>query len=92
MERLILGVKDIKDFEDIVLYPNPTTGELHVTFPSFGGAGVVCHSSLVTNIEIFDVYGRNILHSIDVSGLHAGIYFVKITTEKGIVMKKIIKL
>ena len=42
---------------NIVLYPNPTTCEFHVTFPSFEG-GVVSHSLHVTNIEVFDVYGR----------------------------------
>jgi hypothetical protein len=107
-ETITLGIKDITDSEDIILYPNPTTGELHVT----------CHSSLVTNIEVFDVYGRRLLEQkaegrrqkaensppfmegwqpqavgvINISHLHAGIYFVRITTEKGVVMRKVVKL
>ena len=76
--------------QNIQIYPNPTTGELHVT----------CHSSLVTNVEIFDVYGRNVtphtathtpLTAIDISHLSAGIYFVKISTEKGEVIRKVLK-
>jgi hypothetical protein len=89
-ETITLDITDFKDSEAIILYPNPTTGELHVT----------CHSSLVTNIEVFDVYGRNILShtahhtphtAIDISSLWAGIYFVRITTEYGVVMRKVVK-
>jgi len=57
----------------------------------------------IENIEIFDVYGRKLylstrplVHSstvnIDISHLQNGVYFVKITTEKGIVVEKIIKI
>jgi hypothetical protein len=77
--------------ENITLIPNPTTGELQVT----------CHASLVTNIEVFDVYGRKlsqisypksqISYQIDISDLSAGIYFVRIRTESGEVVKKVIK-
>jgi hypothetical protein len=84
-------MKRLEDvFENITLIPNPTTGELHV----------ICHASLVTNIEIFDVYGRKQSHlsrvtchenKIDISHLSAGVYFVKITTESGEVVKKVIK-
>jgi len=52
------------------------------------------------NIEVFDVYGRKLSsnhliptssnHLINISHLYSGIYFVKITTEKGVVTKKII--
>ncbi|MCL2168373.1 MAG: T9SS type A sorting domain-containing protein, partial [Lentimicrobiaceae bacterium] len=77
---------------DITLIPNPTTGELQVT--SYG--------LQVTNVEVFDVYGRKLhsstcplVHSstttIDISDLQSGIYFVKITTEEGIITKKVIK-
>jgi uncharacterized protein (DUF2141 family) len=57
-------------------------------------------------VEVFDVYGKrhasrvtrndNTSHSsslisIDISELKAGIYFVKIITDKSILTKKIIK-
>ena len=89
IETIELGAKDAKEFEEIVLYPNPTTGELRVQCSMFN---VQC-------VEVFDIYGRNVSNlishisnqKIDVSRLQAGIYFVKIITEKSVVIKKIIK-
>jgi len=77
--------------EQIVIFPNPTTGEL----------GIRNYELRIESVEVFDVYGRK--HEctnarkheggilMDISHLPAGIYFVKINTEKGIITKKIIK-
>jgi hypothetical protein len=78
--------------ENITLVPNPTTGELQITN----------YELHITSIEVFDVYGRNIplptrplvssyTTKIDISHLAQGLYFVKITTEAGEVVKKVIK-
>ena len=78
--------------QQITLYPNPATGELRVT--SYG--------LQVTGIEILDVTGKNQKAEgrkqkaesemvIDISHLQAGSYFVKLITEKGIFVEKIIK-
>jgi hypothetical protein len=85
----VLNVIELKN--NVTIYPNPASDELHVT----------CHSSLVTNIEMFDVLGRKqkaesrrqkaeSIILMDISDLHSGIYFVKITTEQGSITKKII--
>ena len=51
-------------------------------------------------VEIYDVYGRlqdykttrqQDMTSIDLSNLNAGIYFVKINTEEGNIVKQFIK-
>jgi hypothetical protein len=78
-------------FENITLTPNPTTGELTINNEQL----------IINNVEIFDVYGRNVSshhlitsssnHHISISHLQAGIYFVKISTEAGEVVKKIVK-
>ena len=88
VETITLDFKDFKDIADIVLYPNPTNEELRIENGELR----------IENVEIFDVYGRKIFNfqlstfnSIDVSHLHAGIYFVRITTEKGMVMRKVVK-
>jgi len=80
-----LNVIDYKD--NITIYPNPANDELKIENGELK----------IENVEIFDVYGRKIFNfqlstfnSIDVSGLHSGIYFVKITTEQGVTTKKII--
>jgi hypothetical protein len=89
-ENIELGVKEDKKLEEVILYPNPTTGKLQVQSSKF----------MVQCVEIFDVYGRKILEqkaesrkqkAIDIFEFQAGIYFAKITTEKGIATKKIIK-
>lgn len=79
------GVKEVKiGSEDISVYPNPVENELRVS--------VECSS-----IEVFDFAGQNVASvndasSVDMSGLAAGIYFVKATTADGkTVSKKIIK-
>ncbi|MCL2289429.1 MAG: S8 family serine peptidase [Bacteroidetes bacterium] len=75
----------------ITIYPNPTTGELQVT--SYG--------LQVTDVEILDVTGRKLSprhlivssshQKIDISNLNPGIYFVKIITDAGEVVKRVVK-
>jgi len=72
----------------INVFPNPTTGQLTIDNGQL----------IINNVEIFDVYGRKILvptltvlRSYDLTVFQPGVYFVKISTEKGIVIKKIIK-
>ena len=75
---------------NVTLYPNPTTGELQVTSDELQ----------ITSIEVFDVYGRKLLsftprmsqqQTLDISQFSAGIYFVKIGTEAGKVVRKVVK-
>jgi len=85
-----VNVKD-SNLSKIYLYPSPTTGQLSI---------VNCQLS-INKVEIFDIYGRILSshhlitssshHQIDISHLHPGVYFLKIATEKGEIMKKIIK-
>jgi len=83
-----VGINESGDVDIIVIYPNPTTGELFVQSSMFK----------VKSFEIFDIYGRKVLApsltvllSYDLTVLQAGIYLIKIITEKGIVTQKIIK-
>ena len=77
---------------NITIYPNPTTGEL-----------IIDNGELTINsVEVFDVFGRKLKGKggkeqgggkiqLDISDLSAGIYFVKIRTETGEVVKKVVK-
>jgi len=78
--------------ENITIVPNPTTGELTIDNGQL----------TINNVEVFDIYGRKqniqfhsygliILRSYGLSNLPSGIYFVKIFTEKGEIVKKIVK-
>jgi hypothetical protein len=71
--------------------PNPTTGELTINNEQL----------TINNIEIYDVYGKKLSsnhlitsssnHHINISHLQSGIYFVKIITEAGEIIKKVVK-
>jgi hypothetical protein len=76
----------------IQIYPNPTKDEF----------SVISYQLSVISIEIFDVYGRKLSpnhlitsspnHLINISHLQAGVYFLKINTDKGEVIKKVVKI
>ena len=78
-------------YENITLYPNPTTGELRIENGELR----------IKSVGVFDVYGRNLLTSfvsqmspettINLAHLPAGIYFVKVKTETGEMTQKVIK-
>ena len=75
----------------IVVYPNPTTGELRIENGKLR----------IKSVEIYNIVGQkqkmilhspfSILNSIDISHFPVGIYIVKVITEDGIFVKKIIK-
>jgi len=84
-----VGIETIEN-DGITIYPNPTDGKLTVLSEQFS----------VENVEIFDVFGKIHLSrvtrhasrlTINISHLPAGIYFVKITTDVGVTMRKVIK-
>ena len=74
---------------NLKLYPNPTTGELKIENGEWR----------IENVEVFDVYGRNVganlrvcpHTAIDMLELPTGVYFVKITTNAGETIKKVVK-
>ena len=71
------------------LYPNPTTGKLTIENGQL----------TIKNVEVFDMLGKKQLSIIncqlsinmDVSPLPAGVYFVRLDTETGLLTKKLIK-
>jgi len=83
------SVKQNHDNDNLItIYPNPTNGELRVT----------SYKLQVTNIEVYDIYGRKVLEpsltvlqSYDITVLQAGIYFLRIKTDAGEFVKKVIK-
>jgi len=85
-------IEPAQELSEVEVFPNPTTGELTIKWTS----------GRVNEVEIYDIYGRKQKAEsrkqkaegevvLDVSYLAAGIYLVKITTEKGIVVKKVVK-
>ncbi len=72
---------------DVQVYPNPTTGMITV------------ESEGLQQVEIFDNVSRKVMqsnatgskHQMNLSRLSAGAYYVRVTTDKGVAVKKVIK-
>ncbi|MCL2511837.1 MAG: Ig-like domain-containing protein, partial [Bacteroidales bacterium] len=77
------------NLEDIMVYPNPTSGEITIENGELK----------IENVEIFDIMGKKItfnfqlstFNSIDLSHLPTGVYFLRIQTESGIVVRRVVK-
>ena len=75
---------------NISVYPNPVNDRLYIET-----------EAEINEVVVYDIYGRvqnlrnsetqKLRNSIDLSELKSGIYFVKINTEKGNIVKRIIK-
>ena len=85
-----LSIEDIKIYNNVKIYPNPTRGLLHVQ----------SNELQVTEIQICDIVGRCLLsikplpsqeQTIDISHLSNGIYFMKVKTTERESIHKIIK-
>jgi len=81
-----LGVNE-NNLQDIALVPNPTSGVIKI------------ENSVIpiNNITIYNVLGElvldqnNNLKSVDISSLQTGLYFIRIKTIEGEIVKKVIK-
>ena len=81
---------DIKVFkaDNISIYPNPVKNELFISNNE---------QLIINNVKITDLTGRTVqqfndsTHKINVSNLPQGVYLVKIGTDKGVVMKRVVK-
>jgi len=84
-----VGITDIK-LSNLKIFPNPTTGELKIDNEEMR----------IDNVEVYDMMGR-LLQSkivnlqseivIDISHLSIGVYFLRISTEAGEVVRKVLK-
>jgi len=83
-----VGIGEINDLNSSVrIYPNPTTDIIILEINT---------SDLLKSINIIDMSGKFITaydktdRALDIKGLNAGKYFIRIETEKEILTKKII--
>ena len=81
-------IEDITE-NNISIYPNPANDRLYIEA-----------EDEIVGITVYDIYGRHQvtetpshqdMTSVNVSGLNAGIYFVKINTNQGEIVKRFIK-
>jgi len=86
-----LGSQDFISEENIALYPNPANTTVTINL----------QKNIEADIRVFDVLGKLVVyqpnvsiskeHTIDISELNNGIYFIRINSEIGAVTKKLIK-
>ena len=82
------GIPSIEKTQSINIYPNPANDRLYIEA-----------ETEIKDVVIYDVYGRRLQSivnsqqslSVDLSDLKSGIYFIKINTNKGNIVKRIIK-
>lgn len=83
----ILGVEETLALK-INLHPNPANTILYISNSS---------AYTINSIQVYDVMGKRIIQvdnnisQLDISNLKSGVYFVTIFTDKGSLVKKIIK-
>ena len=81
------GIEELTS--SLLLYPNPVKDKIYIETPT-----------QALTVEIYDVYGRHQVTEtpshqgclvVDVTDLNSGVYFVKVITENGEAIKRIIK-
>lgn len=84
----MLSVGEHNQDRSISVYPNPASGVVNVTA-----------SGNIQTLELYDIQGRLLQTalrnepsvSIDISGKQTGVYFLKVTSDKGSAVQKIVK-
>jgi len=81
------GITPIENLQKLItIYPNPATNTLYTN----GLTGI-------NTVEVYDISGKLLLskqlnsNQIDISSLAKGLYFIKLTTEEGSVVRKFVK-
>ena len=80
-----IGIKDAdEELETLALYPNPTTGM------------ITLNRTDVQKIEVLDMMGRVVTvcensNVVNITALTKGYYTLRITTDKGVAVRKVLK-
>ncbi|WP_347374828.1 T9SS type A sorting domain-containing protein [Aequorivita sp. Q41] len=84
------GVEDVLSESSVSVYPNPATSEITIELPK----------AMNGEIRIFDITGKLLVfeaqtlipnkHTVNVSSLPSGVYFVRLNSEEGTATKKLL--
>ena len=85
-----VGVSQYQLDELVEVYPNPTSNHITVRYAS----------SPIHDVEVSDMYGKlqaripvnDYRVDVNLSSFASGVYFVRVTTDQGVVTKRIVKL
>ncbi len=80
----VLSRGEFERDNSVKVYPNPSNGMVNITA-----------ASEIRSVELYDIQGRLLQagsnDSLDISGRAAGMYFVKVLTEAGMKVEKVVK-
>jgi hypothetical protein len=85
---VIVSIEELQN--DIKIHPNPTDGELTIENGELK----------IENVDVYDMMGRKVQsfdflnlksETLNISSLPAGVYFIRIQTENGTVIQKVVK-
>ncbi len=90
-----VGIETLQQ-KGILIYPNPTKGELNIEFTNTSTSS---GASSIQKLTISDITGKQIIERsdihqierIDISSFESGIYIISIQTDKEILITKIVK-
>lgn len=87
--QAVLSIENITENNNLIIYPNPTKGDINIIYPKEFGA---------TKIVIYNSKGKRIFTSnkaisiINLSKYSKGIYYLKIISRRKIIVKKILMI
>lgn len=81
MELPALGTHQVEYNPNVQLYPNPTTGMLQLTENNLH----------INEVSVYNAIGMLVAKSLDITGQASGMYFIRINTDEGSFVRKVIK-
>ncbi len=86
------GIKEFSGSSDMLIFPNPTTGELKIEFNRDFGKSEIRVINIINEVvfESLTEIKTGKLLNIDLNNISEGIYFLKIKTPEKEIIRKII--
>ncbi len=81
-----LGINKAKILEQISIFPNPTTGKIFIEGDNIETIEII--NAIGKILEQYAINDKTIL--IDMSSHNKGVYFIRVTTNNGVVVSKLI--
>jgi hypothetical protein len=80
----------MKKADEFTIYPNPATSKIFLSMLCASDEYIVSISTLKGQLLMQDIYRNQYKIEIDISALSAGIYIIKLQTNKGIEFQKLV--
>jgi len=84
-----VGINDVSEEQGITIYPNPTKGMFIIDFDQKMKNSLIMVYDMVGKVIVSERISNDTT-TFDLTGNEKGIYFVKIQTESGTIVRKVI--